>query len=344
MIINISLINITFFNDINHFSTAPILSNLYRVNGNIMASKTTYAPLETAVLLVIFNRPETTRKVFEAIRKAQPKRLYISADGPRTHVPEDAENCEKARSIVNDEDWNCDVKTLFRKENVNCGRGPSSGFSWFFEHETEGIILEDDCLPSQSFFWFCQELLERYRDDKRIVHIGGNNFLEGWRHDKNADYYFSQNGHIWGWATWRRAWKYFDYDINNYEELKERGYFDHFFLNRLEKHYRLRKFDRTVANRGHVDWWDYQWDFARYTHNGLSIVPQKNLVKNLGFGENATHTTNSQVKSAFLEAEEIDFPLTHPKHIMRDIESDKRYFTKFMINNLQGRLKKLIPI
>src|SRR5882757_4165294 len=125
-------------------------------------------PLRTAVLLVIFNRPKTTQLVFEAIRKAKPPRLYIAADGPR--------------------------------KNLNCGVGPSSAFTWFFEHEEEGIILEDDCLPSQSFFWYCQELLERFRYDTRVMHIGGNNFLNGWKKDSDYSYYFSRSGHIWGWA------------------------------------------------------------------------------------------------------------------------------------------------
>ena len=152
--------------------------------------------LKTAVLLVVFNRPDTTRKVFEAIREAKPPRLYIAADGPRPDVESDIEKCAKTRMIADEVDWNCEVKTLFRKENLNCGLGPSTAFTWFFQHENEGIILEDDCVPSQSFFWFCEDLLKRYRDDDRVFHIGGNNFLDGWKNDKDYDYYFSQNGHI----------------------------------------------------------------------------------------------------------------------------------------------------
>jgi hypothetical protein len=286
--------------------------------------------LTTPVLFIIFNRPETTRIVFDAIRVAKPTRLYVAADGARPGVASDVTRCAEARAIINHIDWPCDVKTLFSDSNLNCGVGPSSAMTWFFEHEAEGIILEDDCLPSQSFFRFCQELLEKYRSDNRVMHIGGNNFLSNWHRDNNASYYFSRSGHIWGWATWRRAWTKFDYDIKLYESLKEKGYFDDFFLNRLEKLYRLRKFDRTVAMRGRVDWWDYQWDFARYVNSGLSIVPGKNLVKNLGFGEGATHTVNPKSRSAYMEANEIEFPLRHPPYVIRDVKTDKAYFNRFM--------------
>lgn len=294
-------------------------------------------PLKTAVLLVIFNRPETTRIVFEAIRKAKPPRLYIAADGPRPEVPTDLKKCEEARDIVNQVDWNCDVKTLFREKGLGCGLGPSSAFSWFFEHEEAGIILEDDCLPSQSFFWFCEELLERYRDDNRVMHIGGNNFLNGWQKDRDYSYYFSNSGHIWGWATWRRAWKLFDFNISLYDKLKNKNYFENFFLNPVEKIYRLRKFDKTIAG-AHVNWWDYQWDFARYINSGLAIVPKINLIKNIGFGEDATHTLNVNHKNAHMVADEMDFPLHHPPFMIRDFASDRQYFKNFMKDVVVSKL------
>lgn len=293
----------------------------------------------TPVLLIIFNRADTTKLVFEAIRKARPPRLYVAADGPRLHVPTDQQKCAEARKIVEQVDWPCDVKTLFHNENLNCGKAPSTAMSWFFKHEEQGIILEDDCLPSQSFFRYCQELLEKYKDDSRVMHIGGNNFLGGWRNDPDYSYYFSRSGHIWGWATWRRAWQTFDFDILLYTKLKQKGFFDRFFLNPLEKVYRLRKFDKTVANRGKVDWWDYQWDFARFSNSGLAIVPNKNLVKNLGFGEGATHTVNGSGEFNKLEAHELSFPLQHPPFVIRDIESDKKYFKRFIKNVILSKLK-----
>src|SRR5258706_6466163 len=265
-------------------------------------------PLRTAVLLVIFNRPKTTQLVFEAIRKAKPPRLYIAADGPRKNVKEDIQQCAESRKIIEHIDWDCKVEILFRDENQNCGVGPSSAFTWFFQHEEEGIILEDDCLPSQSFFWFCQELLERYRHDSRVMHIGGNNFLNGWQKDSDYSYYFSRSGHVWGWATWRRAWEKFDFKIKHYQTAKQNDFFRYYFMNPIEKMYRLKKFNKTIAGNGNVNWWDYQWDFARYSNSGLAIVPDTNLVKNLGFGESATHTTNGNSKSASMEALDIEFP------------------------------------
>ncbi len=297
-----------------------------------------FGPLKTPVLMVIFNRPETTKIVFEAIRKAKPTRLYVAADGPRPHVPTDAARCAEARKVIEGVDWNCEVKTLFREENLNCGRGPSSAFNWFFEHEPEGIILEDDCLPSQSFFWYCQELLEKYRHDTRVMHIGGNNFLNGWLKDQDYSYYFSRSGHIWGWATWRRAWEKFDFNISSYNKLKARGQFDGFFLNPLEKRYRLSKFDDTVQRNGRADWWDYQWDFARYVNSGLAIVPSVNLVKNIGFGDGATHTNNAHTEASELKANEIQLPLIHPPFMIRDVESEQRYFRGFLKDKFKAKL------
>lgn len=301
-------------------------------------SQTFSSVLRVPVLLVIFNRPDTTRVVFEAIRKAKPPRLYIAADGPRAGVPSDLLNCAETRKIADCVDWDCEVRTLYREKNLNCGVGPSSAFTWFFEHEEEGIILEDDCLPSQSFFWYCQDLLERYRHDTRVMHIGGNNFLNGWQKDKDYSYYFSRSGHIWGWATWRRAWKHFDFNISQYYQLKKRDYFKNFFLNWPEKLYRLRKFDKTAD--GKRDWWDYQWDFARYIQSGLAIVPKVNLVKNIGFGEGATHTTSNKTFSAHVQANEIELPLRHPPFMLRDLQSDSKYFSIFIKDVV---LSKLIP-
>jgi hypothetical protein len=309
-----------------------------------MNSFTPSSPLHTAVLLVIFNRPETTQLVFEAIRKAKPPRLYVAADGPRHHVHSDNKNCSDARKIIEQVDWECKVETLFRSENLNCGLAPSSAFDWFFEHEEEGIILEDDCLPSLSFFWFCEELLERYRNDSRVMHIGGNNFLNGWQKDNDYSYYFSRSGYIWGWATWRRAWKKFDFKIKNYPKTKQAGFFNYYFLNRLEKLYRLRKFNKTMVNGESVNWWDYQWDFARYSNSGLAVVPNTNLVKNIGFGELATHTTNTHSKSATMDASDIVFPLRHPPFMIRDAVSDKKYFNILMRDILRSKIKSLFSV
>jgi hypothetical protein len=300
--------------------------------------------LHTPVLLVIFNRPETTKLVFEAIRRAKPTKLYIAADGPRKNVLSDIKNCAEARKIVQSIDWECKVKTLFRDENLNCGVGPSSAFTWFFDHEEEGIILEDDCLPSQSFFWFCQELLEFYRHDYRVMHIGGNNFLNGWRKDNDYSYYFSRSGYIWGWATWKRAWEKFDFKIMNYPMVEQNSFFNYYFLNSVEKMYRLRKLYNSYIGNGKVDWWDYQWDFARYSNSGLAIVPNVNLVRNLGFNKLATHTKNGNSRNAKMGALDIEFPLRHPPFMIRDVVSDKKYFKVLMKDIVTSKAKNFLKI
>lgn len=291
---------------------------------------------KTPVLFVIFNRPETSRVVFEAIRQAQPPRLYIAADGPRPGVANEKERCDSAREIVQAVDWPCEVSTLFRDQNLGCGKALSSGITWFFEHEEAGIILEDDCLPSRSFFWYCEELLEKYRNDTRVMHIGGNNFLDGWQSDGRLSYYFSQCGHIWGWATWARAWKKYDFKMKLFPFLCTNGYFNYFFLNKLEKIYRLRKFSQVYDAK--IDTWDYQWDFARFTNSGLSIVPMKNLVKNIGYGMEATHTTDDDHEYGNLQIHEITLPLRHPAYVLRDFDSDRKYFRTLLTERLLSKL------
>lgn len=296
-----------------------------------------HSPLKTPILFILFNRPDTTKIVFDVIRKMKPLRLYVAADGPRPKVQTDVSRCAEAREIIKGVDWDCQVKTLFREKNLGCGMGVSTAISWFFDNEPEGIILEDDCVPSDSFFWFCEELLERFRHDSRVMHIGGNNFLDD-QTNKDYSYYFSRNGHIWGWATWRRAWKTYDFKITRFNQMRDEGFFDEFFLNKVEKFYRLRKF--TQVRDGTIDTWDYQWDFARFINSGLSIAPQKNLVKNIGFGAGATHTTSENSKNSLLQAFDLDFPLTHPPFMLRDIEKDKRYFSRFVKDIILSKLKR----
>ena len=197
-----------------------------------MSLETPYHQLNTAVLFLVFNRPETTARVFDAIRKARPPRLYVAADGPRTNRPGEAERVEKVRQIATAVDWPCEVNTLFRKDNIGCKRAVSGAITWFFEKEEEGIILEDDTLPSQSFFWFCQELLEIYRDDERIFIISGYNKQDEWNAEK-VDYFFSYFGGIWGWASWRRAWKHFDIEMTDLERYAAQGFFEQYLGKKL---------------------------------------------------------------------------------------------------------------
>jgi hypothetical protein len=297
--------------------------------------RTTITTPQAPVLFIIFNRPEQTKKVFEMIRKAQPKKLYVAADGPRNNGKDD-QRCKETRAIIDVVDWDCDVKTLFRDENIGCGLGPKRAIDWFFENEEEGIILEDDCLPSESFFKFCSELLVKYRDNSQVMHIGGSNFQNGYVSDSDYSYYFSNFSHEWGWASWRRAWKHYDYEVSTYPELKKKGYFDGYFSNFIEKKYRLSKVEKTI-NAEEVTWWDYQWDYTKLINSGLSIIPHQNMIQNLGFGEDATHTTSANDKRQENKAFDISFPLAHPNFIIRDGKADRRYFKKFFITTILRR-------
>ena len=242
--------------------------------------------LTMPVLLIVFNRPDTTRQVFGAIRCAQPRQLFVAADGPREGVGADEALCAAARRVATAVDWDCDVQTLFREGNLGCGLGPSLAISWFFDNVEAGIIFEDDCVPDSKFFRFSGELLDYYRSASRIMMISGNNFLRG-RKRGNASYYFSRYPHIWGWATWRRAWQHFDYEAIP-EEYRKHGI------------------------------WDRQWLLAFERNRGLAVAPNVNLVRNVGCGTNdATHTSVMDERYANLSVRPMVFPLTHPGRIRR---------------------------
>ncbi len=306
-------------------------------------------PLTTPVLFMVFNRPETTRKVLEAIRKVRPEKLYIAADGPRPNVKEDIEKCKAAREVASQVDWDCKVTKLFRDDNFGCGKGPSSAMSWFFEQEEEGIILEDDCAPSSSFFFFCAELLERYRYDTRIMEIGGTNFENPKVRGKEYSYYFSNMIYIWGWATWRRAWKLYDYEMGRYNEIVNKRYLDgHFdFAYEVEHfNYIFEKMYKGDERTSRKTVWDYQWQFICKINSGLIIVPEKNLVTNLGFGADATNTKNPLGAGHDLKIEEIEFPLKHPEFIMVDKKRDHRYFNEICSSRtyrVKSSIKQYIP-
>lgn len=243
--------------------------------------------LKTPLLFIVFNRPDTTERVFEEIKKQKPKYLYVAADGPRNE--QEKSLCEQTRAIVNRVDWECEVKTLFRDRNLGCKRAVSSAIDWFFSNVEEGIILEDDCLPSQAFFPYCESLLEKYRHDARIMHISGENPIDTDIKIGNGSYYFAKTAHVWGWAGWKRAWSQYDVEMNSYEAFKRGNKIADVFHRKEEQQYWLKIFDRVT--QGKIDTWDYQWMYALYVNNGLSAIPNENLISNIGFGEQATHTT-----------------------------------------------------
>jgi hypothetical protein len=242
---------------------------------------------ETPILFLVFNRPDKTKVVFEAIRNIKPTKLFVAADGPRHNIADELEKCEKVRAIATSIDWECELNTLFRDENLGCGKAVCESITWFFENVEEGIILEDDCLPDASFFSFCSILLNRYRMEKRIMHIGGTNLQFGTIRG-NGDYYYSIICHVWGWATWRRAWNNYEFLLNNSKNISDDTFNEVFNFNQTFIKYYKDIFNKMCNSE--IDTWDYQWFYSIILHKGLSICPNVNLVKNLGFGEDATHT------------------------------------------------------
>ncbi len=286
--------------------------------------------MKTPVALLIFKRPETTAKVFEAIRQAKPPKLLVVADGPRADQPGEAEKCAAARAIIDTVDWECEVLKNYSDINLGCGLRPATGINWVFEQVEEAILFEDDCLPHPTFFQFCEELLEKYRDDERVMSIAGTNLL-GERKLPGQSYYFSYFGGNWGWASWRRAWKYFDYDIKQWPEILESRFLENYL--RVPKYYLFwQKIFQNAHQNQNRSCWDYQWLLACWLQHGLKIVPEVNLITNIGFGANATHTFSTENPLGKMETQEISFPLKHPPFMIRDVEADNLFQENFFDN------------
>jgi len=291
--------------------------------------------LKTPILFLIFKRPDTTQRVFNEIRKAKPKKLFVAADGAKND--EEWIKCNDARKIISQVDWNCEVKTLLRDKNLGGPIANSEAITWFFNNVEEGIILEDDCLPNQSFFWFCEELLEKYKKNKKIMCITGDNFQKGKKRGE-ASYYFSVFNHCWGWATWKRAWKYFDIDIKTYPEFKKQEIIKNTFNNKIAQTYWVNIFDKQYYKK--KKHWDYAWTFACLYKKGLTCTPNVNLVSNIGFRDDAAHTIDSGSKLANLKIKNLLFPLTHPEKILVDKSADK--FTFFNVFLKKTQIKQII--
>jgi hypothetical protein len=296
-------------------------------------------PFTTPVLFIVFNRPDTTQEVFEAIRKAKPTKLFIAADGPRMNRPGETEKCALVRRIIDEGiNWPCEVYRLNRDKNLGCKLAPSSAISWFFENVEEGIVLEDDCLPHPTFFRFCAELLEKYRDDERVMNIGGFNPLGEWKSDIQS-YHFCYHGATWGWASWRRAWRYFDLEMNLWSEPEARDRIRDVLSNPGMYNW-LRQSFNDVYHRKLDTAWDYQWLFARLLYSGLSVVPCVNLVSNIGFHDEATHTFNAAASIANSALYPMSFPLKEPYGLANDREYDHRCYLKSVRNQETMGLKE----
>ena len=273
---------------------------------------------DTPIALFIFNRPDTTLQVFNIIRAIRPRHLLIVADGPRLNRLEEADLCRESRLVVNGIDWYCNVDINFASVNLGCKQRVSSGLDWVFNQVEEAIILEDDCLPDKSFFPFCQQLLEKYRNEYKIAQISGVNFQFG-RLTSPFSYYFSRYNHIWGWASWRRSWEIHDQTMNAWPDFRDRHGLDKMLSNKSEVSYWIDVFNRVYS--GEIDTWDCGWTFTCWQHGLLSVIPSVNLVSNIGFRPDATHTPvpnrYASMKTGFL-----NFPLVHPIDIGANCKAD----------------------
>src|ERR1700682_5456116 len=280
--------------------------------------------LTTPIFFIIFNRPERTAEVFAAIRAARPPQLFVIADGPRPGIDGDVTKCAATRAVIQRVDWPCQILTRFSERNIGLQRNVSAGLDWVFSQTERAIILEDDCLPEATFFPFCEELLERYAEDRFVGMIGGTN-LDPVRNVPcgNDSYYFSQLGHVWGWATWRRAWQLCNHEMKDWPSLRRTDWLRQKCGSTTAENFWRRHFDDSHArNRDGLNTWDVPWLFACWRYDLLSIVPRKNLVSNIGFGRDAAHT-KSQTRTARLPTNPIEFPLQHPKEKKANAAADR---------------------
>ena len=276
------------------------------------------------VALFIFKRSDCTRRVLDAIRRARPPRLFVVADGPRPERTGEAGLCQQVRTIVEQGiDWPCDVIRDYSPGNLGCARRVSSGLDGVFAREEAAIILEDDCVPDASFFPYCTELLHRFRSDPSVGVIAGSNFQRG-EVTGGMSYYFSRYPHCWGWATWRRAWRTYDHAMKAWPEAKQSGWLGRVFEDRSEASYWERIFDDVQA--GLIDSWAYRWTFACWQNEMLTVLPAVNLVANIGFGPEATHTHRPHITGGS-DSSVLQFPLRHPVRVERHAQADRYTYT-----------------
>lgn len=273
--------------------------------------------MDAAVAFCIFNRPDLAARVFAAIREQRPRRLLVIGDGPRHEVAGEAARVAQCRALVDAVDWPCVVERNFSDTNLGCRLRMASGLDWAFSRAEAVIVLEDDCLPGPGFFPFVTSLLERFADDERVMTISGDCFVPGGR--DAASYRFSRWAHIWGWASWSRAWRNYDLSISTWPELRELGWLRGICDGAGEAEHWTGVFDQVHA--GTIDTWDFSWMYANWLHQGLTVLPTSNLVSNIGFRADATHTTDPASALAGLPAGSAR-PLVHPRYVLQDRLAD----------------------
>jgi len=299
--------------------------------------------MDTPVVLPIFNRADKFEQVFERVAQVKPKRLFIVADGPRADRPDDAEKCEATRAVVDRMvDWDCDVQRNYAEQNMGCGRRLSSGFDWVFEQVERAIIVEDDCVPHPTFFQFCEEMLDRYADDPRVMHICGRSVYEDPPADRKYDYYFTRQLDCWGWATWRRAWQNYDFKAPLWAEVEHTDWLQGVTLDPRAARFFRQAFDH-IHYRNHT-WrtWAQQWNFTLFIQHGLGIRPYKNMVEYVGFDDHTHQFLWGERENAEREVTPPTFPLEHPPCLLMDPEADRfNYDRQFGAWAKAERIKKL---
>lgn len=260
---------------------------------------------DTPILFLIFNRPETTQKVFDTIRQVKPRQLFVAADGPRVGREGEKEKCENTRNIIKQVDWDCEIKTLFRNENLGCGKAISEAITWFFENVELGIILEDDCLPTDSFFPFCQKMLNKYKKSNQIGMITGTNYLFGYDNFEYS-YYFSKHCYVWGWATWKRSWNLYNFSI---KDFPDKTFLREYFHDSLSSNYYIGQFNDYKYSK--IDTWDIQWTATLITNKLFTIIPLKNQISNIGYL--GTHTSKNispfiNMPTSIINIQEMKYP------------------------------------
>ena len=290
----------------------------------------------TPILFVFFNRPDVVQTSFKILQELKPSKLYLSCDGPRKNVRDDITNIEKCKNIINSMiTWDCDIKKRFLTQNIGCSKGVSTAIDWFFNNEESGIILEDDCIPDLNFFFFCDELLEKYKNDYRVGMIAGYNQLG--EIDTPYSYVFSKYKACWGWATWKRAWSNFDINMKWRETLYNNDIIQN--MGFKGKDYRYWKYRLKMIDKNEVSAWDWQWYFSLASENQLCIFPKVNLISNIGFGNNATHTS---FEKKAIKSREISLPLVHPKYFVMNNTFECKFYRKN--NSMFYKIMRFIPI
>ena len=292
--------------------------------------------VSSPVVLIVFNRPRHTAETFAVLQAQQPARLFIIADGPRPDHPDDVRRCAEVRAVVEQVDWPCEVSRDYAESNLGLKRRVSSGLDWVFAQVDRAIVLEDDCIAHPDFFAFCDELLERYADDERVWVVTGDNFQQGGRHGEAA-YYFSKYPHCWGWATWRRAWGHYQEDIPFFEEWKDSAEWRRIAPSRVERAYWEAIFSR--VERHEIDSWAYPWTACVWHGGGLTATPNTNLVTNIGFGAEATHTTGA-TKQHGTPSEPLG-AISHPSRVERDRKADRFVFEHHFGIRIPSRYRRV---